>query len=69
MKNYIHVHNLSKSYKSDHENINALENISFDLKRGEFITIAGPSGCGKSTLLHIIANLMEPSDGRKTFEI
>jgi NitT/TauT family transport system ATP-binding protein len=63
MKNYIRVKNLSKSYKSNHEKITALENISFDLKRGEFITIAGPSGCGKSTLLHIIANLMEPSDG------
>ena len=33
-------------------------------REGEFVTLIGPSGCGKSTLLKLIANLIEPSDGR-----
>ena len=41
----------------------ALQNISFDLSRGEFVTIVGPSGCGKSTLLKIASGLLEPTSG------
>ena len=41
----------------------ALQNISFDLSRGEFVTIVGPSGCGKSTLLKIASGLLEPTAG------
>ena len=63
MTDFVSVNNLTKSYQTESETITALEDISFNLVRGEFITIAGPSGCGKSTLLHIIANLLEPSQG------
>jgi NitT/TauT family transport system ATP-binding protein len=38
--------------------------ISLNIAQGEFLTLIGPSGCGKSTLLKLIANLIEPSDGR-----
>jgi NitT/TauT family transport system ATP-binding protein len=38
--------------------------ISLSINRGEFVSLIGPSGCGKSTLLKLIANLIEPSDGR-----
>jgi NitT/TauT family transport system ATP-binding protein len=38
--------------------------ISLNIAEGEFLTLIGPSGCGKSTLLKLIANLIEPSDGR-----
>jgi NitT/TauT family transport system ATP-binding protein len=38
--------------------------ISLSIADGEFLTLIGPSGCGKSTLLKLIANLIEPSDGR-----
>ncbi len=42
----------------------ALDPISLTVEPGEFITLLGPSGCGKSTLLKMIANLIEPSEGR-----
>src|ERR1700675_3912355 len=38
--------------------------IDLTIADGEFLTLIGPSGCGKSTLLKLIANLIEPSDGR-----
>src|SRR6267154_6461328 len=42
----------------------ALAPINLSIADGEFLTLIGPSGCGKSTLLKLIANLIEPSDGR-----
>src|SRR3546814_2124896 len=42
----------------------ALEPISLDVRRNDFITVLGPSGCGKSTLLRIVAGLDRPSTGR-----
>lgn len=42
----------------------AIKNISFELQRGEFVSIVGPSGCGKTTLLMCIAGLMEASGGQ-----
>ena len=44
----------------------ALDNISLDIARGEFLTLLGPSGCGKSTLLNIIGGLMAPTEGTVT---
>ena len=41
----------------------ALDTLSFDLARGELLSIVGPSGCGKSTLLKLIANLRQPTSG------
>jgi NitT/TauT family transport system ATP-binding protein len=41
----------------------ALENVSLDVKEGEFLSIVGPSGCGKSTLLKLISGLEQPSQG------
>jgi NitT/TauT family transport system ATP-binding protein len=46
----------------------ALEDVSFDVGDGEFVTILGPSGCGKSTLLQVMAGLEAPTSGRVTFE-
>ena len=47
----------------DGSRVLALEDVSFDVGEGEFLTIVGPSGCGKSTLLHIMAGVLERSAG------
>jgi ABC-type Fe3+/spermidine/putrescine transport system ATPase subunit len=42
----------------------AVDDLSFRIEEGEFVTLLGPSGCGKSTTLHAIAGLVEPTEGR-----
>lgn len=68
MNSIIKISNLSKSYYTSKEEIQALKNISFEIKKGEFISIIGPSGCGKSTLLSIIGNLEDKTSGKITKE-
>ena len=63
MKNILKVNNLSKIYHTKKEEIVALENISFSVNEGEFISIVGPSGCGKSTILSILTGLVDKSSG------
>ncbi|MFM9968498.1 MAG: ABC transporter ATP-binding protein [Burkholderiales bacterium] len=55
----LQVRNLTKFYGS----MKAVDNISFDIARGEVLTLLGPSGCGKSTTLRIVAGLDEPDGG------
>ena len=63
----IQVENVSKTFRtSDEDKVSALENISLDVRHGEFVTVVGPSGCGKSTLIKLIAGLMSLSAGRIT---
>jgi NitT/TauT family transport system ATP-binding protein len=50
--------------KSFADGTRALAPIGLAVASGEFVTLIGPSGCGKSTLLKLVANLLEPSDGR-----
>ncbi len=58
------VRNISKAYPNgENGDTHVLENISFDMEEGEFLSILGPSGCGKTTLLKIIAGLLEPDEG------
>ena len=56
-KKILEVKNINKIYQAKNGEIEALKNINFDVKQGEYISIIGPSGCGKSTLLSIIAGL------------
>ncbi len=46
------------------DTVKALDGVSIDVRRGEFLTLLGPSGCGKTTLLRIIAGLEHPDEGR-----
>lgn len=59
----IHLSHISKVYKTDTVETVALDDISFDVKKGEFVAIMGPSGSGKSTLMHIIGALDTGTSG------
>jgi putative ABC transport system ATP-binding protein len=59
----VSVRNLSKIYRQGEINVTALNNISLDIAKGEFLALMGPSGSGKSTLLHIIAGIDRPTKG------
>lgn len=59
----VDIRGISKTYQSPDSEIRALDDISFGVSEGEFVSIVGPSGCGKSTLLSIIAGLDTPSSG------
>ena len=63
MKEVLKLKNVSKKYQAKNGEIEALNNISFSVEEGEFISIIGPSGCGKSTLLSIIAGLEPKTSG------
>ena len=59
----IRVKNLKKQFQIGSETVNAIKDISFDVKAGEFISIMGPSGSGKTTLMNIIGCLDTPTSG------
>lgn len=60
----VRVENLSKQYGSGETAVEALNNISFSVKKGEFVAIVGPSGSGKSTLLHMLGGVDKPTSGK-----
>src|SRR5579863_4135607 len=59
----IRLEQVSKVFVTDEVETHALSGIHFDVKKGEYLSIAGPSGCGKSTLLAILGLLDTPTDG------
>ena len=65
----LEINNLSKIYHNKQGELLALKDISFDVKKDEFISVVGPSGCGKSTILSILANMMESSSGNISFNM
>ena len=59
----IKIKNVNKTYKLGNEEIFALDNVSLNVEKGEYISIIGPSGSGKSTLMNIIGLLDVPDSG------
>ncbi|MFA5193987.1 MAG: ABC transporter ATP-binding protein [Verrucomicrobiia bacterium] len=64
----VQIRELSKVYQHGDIEVVALNSISLDIGRGEFVALMGPSGSGKSTLLHIIAGIDWPTSGRCVVE-
>ena len=61
----ISINRVTRIFNSrDGDQVTALQDVSLEIGRNEFITLVGPSGCGKSTLLRIVAGLILPTAGR-----
>ena len=59
----IQVSSLSKSFASDSGRVDVLDDVSLNVRTGEFVTILGPSGCGKSTIFALLAGIESPDSG------
>jgi NitT/TauT family transport system ATP-binding protein len=59
----VKIRDLNVTYRTDEKTTVAVDNISFDINKGELISIVGPSGCGKSTILRCISGLLQPTSG------
>jgi len=59
----ISLRNVTRHYKSGDRAVHALDGVSLEIARNEFVAVSGPSGCGKSTLMHLMAGLESPSSG------
>ncbi len=63
MSKIIETHNLARSYKMGDNIVNALQDVSISIDRGEYVAFMGPSGSGKSTLMNIVGCLDSPNSG------
>lgn len=63
MKPMIHLKHIKKYFTMGDEQIKALDDVSLDVEKGEYLSIIGPSGSGKSTLMNILGLLDVPDEG------
>jgi len=59
----IHIEHITKTFESTTKTVTAVDNISFDVRRGEIFGLLGPNGAGKSTLIRILTTLLQPTSG------
>src|SRR3954464_13094342 len=59
----ISLKNVTREYRSGERTVHALDGVSLEIARNEFVAVTGPSGCGKSTLIHLLAGLDKPTAG------
>ena len=64
MNKLLEFRNVSLTYQTSTDEINAIDKLSFNCNEGEFLSIIGPSGCGKTTILSLIAGLITPTSGK-----
>jgi NitT/TauT family transport system ATP-binding protein len=62
------VTGLHHEYKPRGQSIEAIRELTFEVREGEFVCICGPSGCGKTTLLNCLSGLMNPTSGHITLD-
>lgn len=64
----IEIKSITKTYRMGNEKFKALDNVTLDIEKGDFVAIVGQSGSGKSTLMHIIGGIDKPSSGQVLVE-
>lgn len=64
----IKLNRVSKTYFLGDEEVKAVDDVSLEIKKKEYVSILGPSGCGKSTMMHLIGLLEVPSSGKLLLE-
>jgi len=65
---FVRIQNVDKSYVSRRRSLKAVDNVSLDIRPGEFVSIVGPSGCGKSTLMMMVSGLIPTTGGTIAIE-
>ena len=60
----VYLENISKIYRTRHGEVKALDEVNFQVKKGEFVLVRGPSGSGKTTLLLTIGGMLRPTEGQ-----
>jgi len=63
----LEINSITKKYKKNQTVFTALDDVTFQVEKGDFLSVVGPSGSGKSTLLHTIGGLIRPDSGQVLF--